>query len=77
MGGRKLQTCEVVTDRFSTLGSLYMKNKRFLVLLNNIRGTADLGPLRRIRREHTEPEADVLVLPRGMVKTINIFQTDS
>ena len=64
-------------DGSSRLGFLYMQNEHFVVILNNIVDKADLGPLQFIRREHIEPEADVLILPRSNVLEIKLLEEAS
>lgn len=47
-----------------------MDTPTHVVLLNNLREGADLGPVKPIRRRHLEPEADIRVVPRHMVEGI-------
>ncbi len=56
-------------------GFLYMKNERVVVLLNNVVSTADLGPLKSVRRNHVDPEAYIRVFPAAQVKSIQIWRT--
>jgi hypothetical protein len=57
------------------MGFLYMEDSRFVVLLNNLAiEKADLGPLRSIRHDHIDPEADILILPRGQVDAMEMMQ---
>jgi hypothetical protein len=57
-----------------TCGFLFMRNDRFLVLLNNLSQEADLGPLRSVRDKQIHPEADILVIPAKDVKTVRKFK---
>jgi hypothetical protein len=60
------------------MGFLYMEDSRFVVLLNNVAvERADLGPLQSIRHEHIDPEADILILPRGQVRAIDMLQVQA
>ena len=69
------QPCVVIDGQFKHVGFLYMKNERVIVLLNNIVEKADLGPLQSIRNVHIEPEADILILPRGQIEMIKIVES--
>ena len=69
-----LQACVVLDNKSVYYGFLYMQNERIVVLLNNLVDNAELGPLQNIRREHIEPEADILILPRRQVNTIKILE---
>ena len=71
---KTLQPCCVVAGRTSYCGVLYMENERVVVLLNNLAEKAYLGPLQDIRRDHIEPEADIVILPRGKVDAIEILE---
>ena len=71
---KTLHPCCVVAGHTLYWGVLYMENERVVVLLNNLAEKADLGPLQDIRRDHIEPEADIVILPRGKVDAIEIFE---
>jgi len=53
---------------------LYIRNERFVVLLNNVRSGADLGALKAEREDHIEPEADLLIIPTAQVLDIGIMK---
>ncbi len=55
-----------------TVGQLYFKTATHVVLLNNVLQQADLGRLRQRRTRHFEPEADVIVIPRVDVLSIEL-----
>lgn len=55
-----------------TVGRLYFKTTTHVVLLNNVLEQADLGRLRQQRKRHFEPEADVIVIPRADVLSIEV-----
>ncbi len=70
----ELRSCVVRLKRGWIIGLLFMENERVVVILNDIRSAADLGPLKPIRREHIDPEANVWVLPRDQVEEIQILE---
>ncbi len=70
------QICAVSDGQFKHIGYLYMENERVIVLLNNIVEKADLGPLQSIRNVHIEPEADILILPRGQIEMIETLELE-
>ena len=47
----------------STVGLLYFQTDDYVVLLNNVAGDAELGPLRSRRNIHLEPEANITIIP--------------
>jgi hypothetical protein len=69
----KLPACEVITDKSKYIGSLYLNNKRIVVILNNIRSDAHLGQLERVRYKHIVPEASIVIFPRRLVRMIKIY----
>ena len=71
---KTLRPCCVFAGRTRHIGFLYMKNERVVVLLNNLAEKADLGPFQSIRRDHIEPEADILILPCREVNAIEILE---
>ncbi|MGA2461397.1 MAG: hypothetical protein ABSF82_08255 [Candidatus Bathyarchaeia archaeon] len=68
-----LRSCEVITGNIKRAGFLYFENKHSVVLLNTVTDEADLGPLKRFRRRHIEPEADVWIFPRKEVDKIILY----
>ncbi len=68
------QPCIVRTRRGWVAGMLYFQTRRHVILVNHISDRTDLGPLRRLRREHLEPEATVHVIPREDVQAIDILR---
>ena len=69
-----LQSSLVLAGSLTHIGFLYMQNDRVVILLNNLAEKADLGPLRRTKHNHIEPEADILILPRRQVDAIQILE---
>lgn len=71
-----LRNAEVVlvSGRIS-VGYLYMKNERVVVLINNVSSEADLGPLKPVRRKHVDPEANIRVFPAISVTSVRIHRT--
>lgn len=67
---RRLNGCMIRTGREEHLGFLFLENERVVVIINNAREAAELGPLKSFRTQHCEPEADIKVFPRGMVTEI-------
>jgi hypothetical protein len=51
---------------------LYIKTAAHVVLLNNIVKGAHLGRLRNRRRVHIDPEADLIIIPRSEVLSIEV-----
>jgi len=46
---------------------LFMRNKRVVVLLNNLCEGAELGPLSPVRDHQVDPEASICVIPAEQV----------
>jgi hypothetical protein len=65
--------CVHHSDKWRSVGLLYLENERVIVLLNNLVEKADLGPIRYIRDEHIEPEASITIIPRAQVTAIEIL----
>jgi hypothetical protein len=65
-----LPVCIVRAQGFMSVGALLLDTSTHVVLLNNVRKGVDLGPIKRIRKKHIEPEADIHVIPKGMVVSI-------
>lgn len=61
----------VKTDRFDSVGMLFLDTDRFIILINNVRESADYGPLRPFRDGHLVPECDVTIFPKGIVREIS------
>jgi hypothetical protein len=55
-------------------GFLFAKTKVHVILVNHVRDGAELGPLKKIRREHLYPEADVFVFPLKTIKEIKFYR---
>jgi hypothetical protein len=56
-------------------GALFFENERVVVVLNGVRGSANLGPLQPVVRKHIEPEADYIwIFPRKEVDRIQILE---
>ena len=51
-----------------------MQTRTHLVLLNSEREGADLGPLKKKKIRHLEPEALVYVIPRRLVENIQFLE---
>ena len=67
--------CQVLTKSgWMISGFLFMRNDRFLILLNNLSQGADLGPFRSVRDKQIYPEADILVIPAKDVKMVSKFK---
>lgn len=66
--------CEIRINNSLRADFLYMDNDRVVVLLNNLRQDADLGPLEPVRKRHILPEADILVIPRKDVAEITFYE---
>ena len=58
----------------SIVGMLYFETDDHLVLLNNVFEGAHLGRLRNMRRKHVEPEADIVVVPRHEVVSVDLLK---
>jgi hypothetical protein len=69
-----LQPCKIEIDGILHHGFLYLKTKNIVVILNAVVNKAYLGPLKNIRYEHIEPEADIHIFPRKMIKTIEFYK---
>lgn len=61
----KLRACEVTDGCWLHVGFLYFETDSMIVLLNNVGGDSELGPLKMIRHTHREPEADVDIYPKA------------
>ena len=59
-------------EHSSTIGMLYFKTAAHVVLLNNVVKGAHLGRLRNRRRIHIDPEADVIIIPRSEILSIEV-----
>lgn len=70
----RLRPCLVKAGKVDYFGFLFIENDRVVVLLNNLRDRADLGPLKHVRDEHILPEADIFVLPRVSIDAIQLFE---
>lgn len=73
-----LPSCEVTystngSGRLTRAGFMYMKNRRVVVLLNNLSGRADLGRLKKVRHHHVEPEAHIWICPRDRIESVKIL----
>ena len=71
-----LRPCRIHMGRIQVLGSLYLENEKVVVVLNMVRGGADLGPIAPVRKKHIEPEADIWILPRNLVDRIEILEVE-
>ena len=71
---RDRRACVVRTPRSLSIGSLFMQTRAHLVLLNSEREGADLGPLKKKKIRHLEPEALVYVIPRRLVENIQFLE---
>jgi hypothetical protein len=69
----RLPICIVHSGKVHHTGFLFMENERVVILLNNIVAGAELGLLQNIRYEHIEPEADIFILPRSQVDSIELI----
>jgi hypothetical protein len=70
---RRLKSVMVKDGGTQHAGALLFETSDFIVLLNNMIDTTDVGPLRLVRSEHIEPECDVLVLPRTPSMSVKIL----
>ena len=61
------------SGRWSSIGLLYLENKRVVILLNHLVEKADLGPIKYVRNEHVEPEASIIIIPRNQVTAIEML----
>jgi hypothetical protein len=57
-----------------TAGLLYFQTDTHVVLLNNVAGEAELGPLHARRDIHLEPEADITIIPRESDMTVELLE---
>jgi hypothetical protein len=67
------RVCEVRTKDFVSVGALFMETTTHIVLLNNVREGLDLGPVRPVRAQHMDPEADVWVIPAAIVEAVHFL----
>ena len=75
LNNHSLPTCVVHhSNGWESIGMLYFKNKRVVVLLNHVCGGADLGKFKHFYNKHIEPEAEIMIIPRSKVKAIEIFR---
>jgi len=58
-----LKSVKVRHGRSFTFGLLYFRSRTHVVLLNNLVDSADLGPLRHVRKNYIENEATIAVIP--------------
>lgn len=65
-----LSICEVITDQFRIVGSLYFKTECVLILLNNILSEIDLGPMKPVVDKQLSPEVDIYILPTDKINKI-------
>lgn len=72
-----LPTCKVWIGKSWWIGALFFQNQKVVVLINNVNCQADLGPLKKVRVRHVEPEADILILPRDQIYKLELLQLQS
>ena len=70
---RHLNAYMILRGKEEHLGLLYLRNDRVIVMINNVRDAADLGPLKSFRSQHCEPEADIKVFPRELVNEMRLM----
>lgn len=66
--------CVVRTQRSESVGALFMKTRTHIVLINSIREGADLGPIKKVKTRHLEPEALVYVIPKRLVEDVRLLE---
>jgi len=66
--------CVHYNDKFKSIGFLYFKNDRVVILLNDLTNKANLGPIKDICNNYVEPEASIMIIPRDQVMDIEILQ---
>jgi len=64
----------VRTQRSESVGALFMKTRTHIVLISSIQAEADLGPIKKVKRRHLEPEALVYVIPRRLVENVQVLE---
>jgi len=69
-----LPSCIVRTRQGFISGMLFLQTKNHIVVVNNVSEKTNLGPLQRLRREHLDPEATVVVIPRRTVEGIELLK---
>jgi hypothetical protein len=62
------------SNGWKSIGMLYFKNKRVVVLLNHLSGGVDLGKIKNFRNKHIEPEASIMIIPHNKVTAIEIIR---
>ncbi len=67
------RVCVVRTQRSVSVGELFMKTRTHIVLINGIRQGADLGPIKKVKTRHIEPEGLVYVIPRRLVEDVQFL----
>jgi len=76
--GKQLPTIELTMKhkgrQFKFLGILFAKTKEHLIVLNNVVGGANLGRLKKLRKEHLNPEADIYIFPRKTIGDTRILK---